>query len=337
MGKKNNNFKFNSLDFIGYIWSIRKFLLIIGITAFIISGIVSFLITPKFKSTVIMFPVTSSSISRPLLTNDSYPQDDLLKIGTEEDGEQLMQILHSSAVREKVAERVDLVKHYHINTNDVNWKTSLSRMFAENVKFKRTEYTSIVIEVLDRDPKMAAKIANEISNQVDSVMNEIQQQRANKAFEIVKKECEELETNVTLLQDSLKTITKSGLVGFGDDKRVYHNAYAKALGKGNIYGANELSKKLKIINEKEGIFYLLTIEVTDKINILVSMREKYRQAKVNAEQKLPHKFVVDTAYPADIKATPNRSVLVLVSTISAMFFALVLMLIKDTIINRLKD
>ena len=52
------------------------------------------------------------------------------------------------------------------------------------------------------------------------------------------------------------------------------------------------------------------------------LKEKYDQAKVDAEQNFPEKFVVDRAFPAEKKSYPIRWVIVAVSTLSALIIAL---------------
>ena len=55
---------FDSTNLIFFIYRWRKPLIIVGIAAALISIIVSYMIPDRFKSTVIMFPATTSSISK---------------------------------------------------------------------------------------------------------------------------------------------------------------------------------------------------------------------------------------------------------------------------------
>jgi len=64
---------------------------------------------------------------------------------------------------------------------------------------------------------------------------------------------------------------------------------------------------------------------------LYLLNTKYVEAKVEAEQDLPHKFIVDYAYPADKKAYPKKSIIVLTSTIATVILAFIVLLIIDTI------
>lgn len=64
---------FDSTSFIIFLYKWRKPLVIITLAAMIISIVVSspLFITPKFKSTVILYPVSTSSISKALLSENA--------------------------------------------------------------------------------------------------------------------------------------------------------------------------------------------------------------------------------------------------------------------------
>ena len=105
------NTDFNSTNFFLFLWNWRKTFLIVIISAAVISGAASFLITPKFKSTVILFPTATNSISKALLAENNGSQDDVMGFGEEEEAEQLLHLLNSSKIRNKVVERFDLFHH----------------------------------------------------------------------------------------------------------------------------------------------------------------------------------------------------------------------------------
>ena len=51
-----------------------------------------------------MFPAVTNSVSKALLNEQSTGRDDILALGDEEDSEQLLQMLHSDRIRERVAD-----------------------------------------------------------------------------------------------------------------------------------------------------------------------------------------------------------------------------------------
>jgi Uncharacterized protein involved in exopolysaccharide biosynthesis len=294
-------------------------------------------ITPKFQSTVIMFPASSASISRSLLDLNVSSQDDILKFGSEQEGEQLMQVLNSAEIRDKVIRKFNLYKHYKIDTTSGFWRTKLYNEYKSNIKFHRTEFMSVIIDVLDVDRDTAAYIANEISNQVDTVMTRIQHERAQKALSIVEKEYNDMVNQMNLLEDSLKHIRLLGVINYKAQAKALNEAYANAIASGKTSGIKTLESKLKILAQYGGSYVtlsdLLKLE-TERLSIL---RGKYMDARVDAEQSIPHKFVVDKAYKSEKKAYPKRTLIVLISAISAFFLSLLLMIFRDTITAKTKD
>ena len=68
---EQNNFNNNSLDLLVFLYKKRKPIIIITIIGAIVSVIVSLMITPMYKSEVIMYPTSSASVSQSLLSNNS--------------------------------------------------------------------------------------------------------------------------------------------------------------------------------------------------------------------------------------------------------------------------
>jgi uncharacterized protein involved in exopolysaccharide biosynthesis len=336
MGKNKHKFSFDSTDFISYIWSKRRTLITVSIVTAVIATIISLFITPKFRSSVILFPASSASISKTLLSQNVRAEDDLLKFGTEEEGEQLMQVLSSSEIRERIIKKFNLAKHYHIDSTSRYWKTKLYSNIKQNISFRRTEYMSIVIDVLDISPDTAAYIANEICNQIDSVMTHIQRARAQKALSIVEKEYQNMVDQVIQIQDSLSRLGDLGVVNYEQQSKAYAGAYAASLTKGRTEGSKLIENKLKTLakygSTSVGLNHLLKAEMKR----LSELKGRYMEVKVDAEQIMPHKYIVDQAYKSEKKDSPKRSLIVLISTVSAFFMTLLLLIFRDSILSKRK-
>lgn len=135
-----------------------------------------------------MFPVQSNAIAKALLTDDVSGKQDILQFGEEAQAEQLLQILYSDEIRSRIVDKYKLMQHYRIDPNNKYKNTLLYEKYSENISFKRTEFLSVKIEVLDEDPFIASEIANDIGNLLDSTKTRMQRDRANQAFDIVANE-----------------------------------------------------------------------------------------------------------------------------------------------------
>ncbi|MCC6838055.1 MAG: hypothetical protein IT234_05905 [Bacteroidia bacterium] len=61
------------------------------------------------------------------------------------------------------------------------------------------------------------------------------------------------------------------------------------------------------------------------------LKSKYDEAKVDAEQILPQKFIVSNAYPAEKKSYPVRWIIVVVSTMATVLIAMITILLIENI------
>ncbi len=324
----NNGLNVDSSNLLLFVVRWKKPLIILSVAAAILSVIFSapMFVTPKFESTVIMFPTSTASISKSLLAKNNVAKEDLLSFGEEEQAEQLIQILNSDEIRSRVVQKYDLMSHYKIDTTDVYKQTKLFKEYESNITYKRTEFQSVRIDVLDSDRFLAADIANDIAALVDSVKNRMQKERAFKAMAIAAAEYDEMKNYVKELEDSLNTMREMGVNDYESMSERFNEYYAKAILEGNTRAAEKLGEQLKILSKYGGAYVSIRDMLEHEKEQLSHLRAKYQEARVDAEQTLPHKFIVNNAFPAEKKSYPIRWLIVLVSTISTFILALLVII-----------
>ncbi len=334
MKKENREFDFGSSNIILYLWQWRKVFIIVGTAAVVLSAVFSapWFITPKYKSTVIMFPTSTNSISKSLIATNVSGRQDVLEFGEETQAEQMLQILNSSKIKEQVIEMYDLANHYEIDENSKYRQTRLYREFDSNISFRRTEYMAVQITVLDKDPQIAADIANTISDLFDTVKNEMQRERAMEAFAIVEDEYNNLLAEMKWKEDSLEALRKFGIFDYELQVESYSELYATALSKGSMQGANAIKKELDKLAEYGGTYHSIKEGLVNDRKHFVQLNEKYKEAKIDAEKSLPHKFIVDRAYKAEKKSYPIRWLIVVVSTFASLILATLAVISYDTLL-----
>ncbi|MDQ3108704.1 MAG: hypothetical protein M3R17_02325 [Bacteroidota bacterium] len=322
---------FDSTSLFEFFWRWRKPLIVIGLAAAILSAGISYLIHERFKSSVIMFPVQSNAISKALLTDDQSGKNDVLQFGEEAQAEQLIQILNSDEIRTRIADKYQLMRHYRIDPDDRFKNTRLYEMYYENISFKRTEFMSVKIEVLDEDPDTASMIANDIGDLLDSTKTRMQRDRANQALDIVSAEYFRKRADVDLMTDSIRKINELGIYDYESQSEVTSEQYAIALSKGDAGAIKRLGDQLNII-AKYGSAY---ISLRDNLYIareqLGLLKKKYEEAKIDAEAVLTYKFIVNRAFPAERKSYPVRWLIVAVSTISSLVLGVLMIILFDNI------
>lgn len=299
----------------------RKQLILLAIASVIVSSVVSFMLTPKYKSTVIFYPTTNNSISNALLTDLNQRQKDPLEFGAEEEAEKALQILQSSKLTERLVRNFNLMAHYKIDPNSNMRKTKLANKIGSNFSFSRTRYLSIRVDVMDEDPQMAAKMANGILDLYDSIKNEIQLEVARPALEIVKRQMQAKENEINNIKTELQKLGSEGVTNYEEQSRALNEEIYKARSLGKMDKVSDLMEQLKSLVQFGGQFTALTETLQLELDKLSDLKAKYERAEVDVKETLNNKFTVSAADVAEQRAYPVRKLIVLVSLICTVAFA----------------
>lgn len=328
MDETGNRNSFNASDVLLLVCRKWKHLLVVCSVALVASLIISFCVPERYKSTVVLYPATSTSVSQTLATDDPTERG-LLQFGENEEVEYMMQMLQSNDIRNRIIEKYNLIDHYKIDPNTKYLYTKLYDKYEENVRISRTEYTSVIVEVLDESPDTAALIANDISQLLDTVYSRMQKERAYKALRIVENELLEQEAIVKNISDSLERLGQLGVIEVKSQTEMYSEQHAIALSNGNASKASELQAKLDTLAKYGGAHTMLTAQLKEEVQILTLRRTKFRAAKIELEQDLPNAFVVNKAEKAERKTYPIRWLIVLSSVLATFLLALLVLAIVE--------
>ena len=95
-------------NLIQFIWQRRKIIGFVTGVAAVISLVISLLLTPLYKSTAIVFPTATSTVS---FSEQRNAKASAMDFGEEEQAEQLVQILQSSRIKNRLVEQFELYKN----------------------------------------------------------------------------------------------------------------------------------------------------------------------------------------------------------------------------------
>lgn len=329
--KKQKSIVYNAFDLLKFIWDKKWILFFISAAACIVAVFVSLSITPRFASSVVIYPAASVSLSSSLTETSliSVESTDILSFGEQTETERMLQILRSGRIKNYIINKYDLMKHYDIDVASRYPYTQLHKKVKKNITFRRTEYNSIEIVVLDTDSQIAADIANDIVTYIDSIMHQIQHERALEAFRIAEKEYLAAQQEVERLNDSLQEIRGFGVLDYESQVASLSEAYTNALAQSNDEALNEINKKFYLLSRYGGIYIELSKKLENEIERLAQLKNKYVAYKINMEQTIPQVYIIDPAAASEMKAVPKRSLIVIVSTLSTFALALLLLLIIE--------
>ncbi len=326
---EQNNFNNNSLDLLVFLYKKRKPIIIITIIGAIVSVIVSLMITPMYKSEVIMYPTSSASVSQSLLSNNS--KGNFMAFGDEEETEQLLQVLQSNQITNHIIDKFKLPEHYGIDTTSKFSKTNLYDTYNGNISFKKTKYQSVQITVFDKDPQYASDIANEISLYCDTVMNNLKKKRAWDALLIVEYEYKKLSKQIQKMSDSLSSLNKLGVLDYTEQVTAYTSGISEGIASGKISaaGIRYLENKLNSLQKYGHVYNEISNFIEFEQDRLSRLKGKWVEAGVEYGQNLSNVFIVNKAEPAEKKAKPVRWLIVSISTLSIFIFAILLVAFLD--------
>ena len=309
----------------------RKPLILILAAATVLAIVFSapYFITPLYKSTVVIYPTSSNSISKVLISTTYQSEKDIMNFGEDEQTEQMLQVLNSNRVRDKVISRFNLMEHYKIKQDSKYPVTKLNKLYDARIKFRRTEYNAVKITVMDSDPALAAQMANDIAEIFDSTMNQMQKEVAVKAFRLVEDEYMTLWNEMHQLEDSLNTLRKLGVFDYESQVEMLSQQLAVELGKGNTQGVRNIQEQLDILAEYGGASYAINERLDNDRLQLSLVKSKYEEAKMDATQDIPHKFVVTSAFQAERKSYPVRWLIVVITVLSTFLLLIFCIIFYD--------
>ncbi|MGB1728792.1 MAG: Wzz/FepE/Etk N-terminal domain-containing protein [Crocinitomicaceae bacterium] len=300
----------------------RKIILSFSFVASALAFGLSYLITPLYLSTAIIFPAASSSVS---FSEQRNTKASSMDFGEEEQAEQLVQILQSAQIKDLIVEKFDLMKHYNISESDGYKYDKLNKAYEGHFSFERTRFGSIKIDVLDRDPKLAARMANEIVSLIDTVKNNIIRKRTLPAFEITKRKKEQLENEINALLNEMDSLSKLGVVSLDVRSRLFQALVDSK----NPQEKKLLQKKIEINSLLGSTFDGLERKRNEKITKLEDFKVAYEQAESDAATDFSHKFVVQRATVADKKDQPKRLIITIIAAIGSFIFIVFSLLLID--------
>jgi len=316
---ENQKDAFTANDILDFLWKYKVIFISLGLAAAVVSSIVSLMMEEKFKSTVVLYPTMSSSIVySDVLTNEQDPT----AFGEKDATEQMLQILESSYIREKVISKFDLMTHYEIDTSDKLKQYYLNETYTELIGFERNSKGAVMINVFDRSPDTAMYIASYISDLYDSARNAIIHEKALIDYEIKKAKLETLFGERQAVKDTMAKLTQLGVVTMDG----YEGLVTQLINAKTQEEKEATQRKLEMteLYGSELKSYEITLDFLE--DRIATMSSVYEQAETNAFASISHKFTIEPAsYPVR-KAYPVRWLIVVVSTFSTVFLAIVLML-----------
>lgn len=292
------------------IWKWKIHLLIIGATAIILASIFSspFFITPKFQSTGRLYPTNTRTYSE------------------ESESEQLIEILNSSDIKNRMIETFNLVDRYNIDIDDPYYKSKVQKKYNKYVDCKKTEYESIEINVIDEDPYIASSMVDSLISFYNQKVFAMRRELYIELAETYKRDLSNKLQEIDTLDRKMEILRVDyGLLSYGVQVEQTTMGYMTALADGAPEKSiKAIEKVMNSLQQKGGEFLLLEKKLQNDINIRDTLQRRYEQSMSAATKRITYSTVVEKPFPADKKTYPVRWLIVFVSLLASEFLALVI-------------
>ena len=307
---------FDNRRILDIVWKRRVHFVIIGTVAVILAAVFSspFFITPKFKSTARVYPFNIGTISE------------------ESETEQMLEIMNSNDIKFRMFDAFELDKVYKIDKEFPQYVTAMLGEYNKHVKARKTEFETVEIEVMDKDPLRAKQMCDSI---IHFYSQKVRQMHAAKNWEMVKI----LEDNMNLRKkerDSImeilnETRAKYQILDFENQVPEVTRGYMRALAEGreNTSGMREIRNLYDNLLRKGAESHILERQFVRLVQTIDSLKFLYDINLSEANKVITYAHIVENPIVPDKKAYPVRWLIVAFTLFSTLFVALLVFMILD--------
>ncbi len=307
---------FDNRRILNLIWKRKFHFIIIGLIAVVLSAIFSgpTFITPKYKSTARIYP-----------TN-------LWTLSNESETEQMLEVLNSNDIKFRMFDAFDLDQVYEVSKEDPNYITYMLDIYNTNVSMSKTEYETAEIKVMDENPNRASNMCDSIIHFYNQKVRELHKAKDKEMVDISYKALNKKHEDLSAIEIKLDSIRKAtGILSFNEQVPELTRGYMSALanGRGNASDTKKIEKLYDNFSLSGSKATVLENQYNRTIHVIDSLTDVYEKYIVEYEKDITYSHIVEYPFPADKKSYPVRWLIVVLSTISAVFIGLLAFLVLD--------
>ena len=279
-------------------------IIVITIIGAIISISITFFIKPEYSSNAVLYPVNLGSYS-----DESHT-------------EQMLQILDSREIKDKVISSFDLIKHYGIDTSKLDYMSAVYGMYDKNIDINKTEYESVNIKVTDKDPKLAAKITSSIIGFYNEKVSSLYKVKIIEVIDIAKKEVD----NWTHIRDSLDNELKVLRDSLGiQDYEIQLEAVTKGIYRTNDKNQIKEGKEFLKILAKYGPQQQILKERFEQANEQITGAIlAYNKALKEYNKNITYSQIITKPFVSYKEVDTKKILIIAIGVISSFIFSLLL-------------
>ncbi len=287
--------------------------IVLGVSI-ILSAVFSsaYFIKPKYKSVAIIYP------------------SNLMPYSQESPTEQMLQLFQSDSIFDHVVAHFNLISHYKLDSLSPTIYNELLFLYNENVSIKKTEYEAVRIEVLDRDPKIACDMINEMVNAFNAYTLKLNKQKSKEIVDIYGEQLNRKGQQIDSINTVMKEIAvKFGIIDYTAQSRELSKEYYRTVSSGNEKKINELTNSMRNLEERGGKFHELQNHLIHSTNEYAGLQSQYNAVLSDSKKNLTYTNMILKPYPSNKKSYPVRWLIVTIAACASVLFALLAIMIIE--------
>lgn len=308
---------FNNQQILDIIWKRKFHFFIIGIIAILLAALFSspIFITPKYKSTARI-----------------YPSRNVMTFSRESVSEQLLEVINSRDIKFKVIDALRLDTVYKFKKSEPNYLTYIIDAYNKNIKNSKTEYETIEITVLDKDPQRACTICDSIIHFYNLKVAEMHAIKYMELVELTDRRLKQKRAELDTLQPKYDKIRNEyQIFDYRNQVKEVTKSFMKTLSNKNENSSSGNYLKTQYENLRK--FGTDAFIIEDRyLNTRLTIDSMVESQVINLEEankRITYSVVTESPIPADKKSYPVRWLIVAFSLTSTLFAGLLFFLLLD--------
>jgi tyrosine-protein kinase Etk/Wzc len=351
------------LDVLKVLWHQRKWIRNITLVALLGSLVISFFLPNYYKSVSSFYPASPDLANPEQLFGNTNNTTNYF--GNEHDLDRLLEIASSNELADFMIDSFGLYQHYDIDPNDTDGPFDVRKKFNKMYTVEKNRYDAIEIAIEDKDKSRCAPMINTAREKINELAQRLTKESQFKLLSAFEQNMTEKQAAIGRLNDSLELVkNRYGIYDVGSQGEqlaelstssraqvVQMRAILQSLEadghvprdtiafiRARLRGYEQHLESLKSTSELSAASYnkgAPLVQVLQDLHFQARKQlsydlERYNQIKSTYQTSIPALHVIQQGEEPLRKSRPQRSVLVLASTLAAFVFTCLGILLRES-------
>jgi tyrosine-protein kinase Etk/Wzc len=346
------------LSALGSVLRWRKAIILITLAAVVVSSVVVLVVPVYYKSTSIFYAASPDMAMPERVFGTS--SEAMEYYGEKADIDRILAIANSNELADYLIQEFGLMEHYKIKTSNPKAPYYVREKLRKRLKVQKNKFDAIELSIEDTDKELAARMANAARVKIDELAQRLIKESQAQVLKTYATSMEEKEAMLQVLSDTLQGLRErygvfntttqsmqlSVLLAESDSKLSMNRAklgylqnisgvprdtivFLQAQVRAHEEETKSLSERIGRFNQGMAQVEVLSQQHEEAREQLGLDKERLKQIQIMYNSYFPTIHVVEPAAVPIIKSRPKRTLLVAASTLIALVFSVLGVLILE--------